>query len=79
MPVKMIALLGGTGRLPSLSELTQTPVLLQAVLPWLFVWKLYGIKDVRISKQRVREKLYLLYGLFLPCESRCYNAMNLFW
>lgn len=49
----MITLLGGAGRLPSTSELTQTPVLLQAVLPWHFVWKLYGIKDVRISKHRV--------------------------
>lgn len=45
----MITLLGGAGRLPSLGELTQTPVLLQAVLPWHFVWKLYGIKDARIS------------------------------
>lgn len=53
VPDKMITLLGGAGRLPSTSELTQTPVLLQAVLPWHFVWKLYGIKDVRISKHRV--------------------------
>lgn len=65
----MITLLGGAGRLPSLSELTQTPVLLQAVLPWHSVWKLYGIKDVRISTANTesgRNCIFFFTGWFYP-------------
>lgn len=53
------------GCLPSVSW--QTPVLLQAVLPWHFVWKLYGIKDVRTSTANMesgRNCIFFFMGWF---------------